>query len=165
MAALILGNGLRDKGRLVLFLVQESEHLCWKSHINENTILAGDRCWNPFSTVSRIPHTFSLFVLPSCHFLLWKSRKKSLQLVLTPPDTFLPCYTVFSVYSRILVRKYIFCWLMGHHCAIYCRVAHHFWFLQQVDGFQLVCVVYFGAPSLKTCFAALINQLVNAMLA
>lgn len=49
---------------------------------------------------------------------------------------------------------------MGHHCAIYCWVAHHFWFLQQVDGFQLFSVVYFGARSPKTCFAAVINQLV-----
>lgn len=103
MAALTLGDGLRVKGRLVLFLVQESEHLCWKSHINENTILAGD-CWNPFSTVFRISHTFSLFVLPSCHFLLWKSRKISSGGA--SPDTFLPPYPA-SVLSPDFPRSFI----------------------------------------------------------
>lgn len=162
MAALTLGDGLRGKGRPVLFLVQESEHLCWKSHVNENTILAGGWCWNPFSTVPRISHTFSLFVLLSCHFLLWKSRKISSDgagytqyptwqlpaLFSTPPSSLqtftaesspcihikpviwpwrskaltvcfqLPCHPLiplFSVYSRILVRKYILGWLIPPH--------------------------------------------------
>lgn len=77
MAALTLGDKLRGKGQPMLSSVQESEHLCWKSHVNENIALAGGWCWSPFSTVPRIYHTLSLFVLPYCHFLLWKSRQIS----------------------------------------------------------------------------------------
>lgn len=40
------------------------------------------------SAVFRISHTISLFVLPSCQFLLWKSRKISSGGA--SPDTFLP---------------------------------------------------------------------------
>lgn len=162
MAALTLGHVLRGKGWPMVFLVQESEHLCWKSHINENTILAGGWRWNPFSTVPRISRTVSLFVLLSCHFLLWKRRKifsngaDYTQFPTwhfpapfsTPPSSLqtftaesslcinvkpviwswhskalivcfqLPCHPLiplFSVYSRIWVRKYILGRLIQPH--------------------------------------------------
>lgn len=66
------GDGFRGKGGPVLFAVRESELQCWKSHVNENTILAGGWCWNPFSTVPRISHTFTLFVLLSLHLNLFR---------------------------------------------------------------------------------------------
>lgn len=75
MAALTLGHVLREKGWSMLFLVQESEHLCWKSHINENTILAVAEIHSAeflgFLTLS------CCLFFPLANFLLWKSRKIS----------------------------------------------------------------------------------------
>lgn len=52
--------------------------LCWNQNfyvgnpmLMKTLSLAGGWCWNPFSTVPRISHTFTLFVLLSLCFLLW----------------------------------------------------------------------------------------------
>lgn len=56
--------------------------LCWNQNfyvgnpmLMKTLPLAGGWCWNPFSTVPRISHTFTLFVLLSLRFLLWLCRK------------------------------------------------------------------------------------------
>lgn len=56
--------------------------LCWNQNfyvgnpmLMKTLSLAGGWCWNPFSTVPRISHTFTLFVLLSLRFPLWLCRK------------------------------------------------------------------------------------------
>lgn len=139
----------------MLFHVQESEHLCWKSHINENTSLAGaemhsaeflgyltrSRCLffslatsffgKGEKSLQTVPTTPSsppgIFLPPFPHppippsslqtftaesFLcinikpvIWSGRSKALIVCFQVPCH--PLVPLFSVYSRIWVRKYI----------------------------------------------------------
>lgn len=71
-----LGDGFRGKGRAVFVAVLESELLCWKSHVNENTILGG---WLVLISIQDSSQDFShLLVVCSslalC-FLLWPYRE------------------------------------------------------------------------------------------
>lgn len=115
-----LKDGFREKGGLVLFAVRESVLLCWKSHVNENTILAGSLCWNPFSTVPRISCTFTQFVLLFFHLLLWLWKISSDGADYTPyptwhflPPLFLPLLPLLThlsvstsnVWSSIKVQR------------------------------------------------------------
>lgn len=71
------GDGFREqKGGFLHSL------LCWNQNfyvgnpmLMKTLSLAGGWCWNPFSTVPRISHTFTLFVLLSLCFLLWPCWK------------------------------------------------------------------------------------------
>ncbi len=53
-----LGDGFGEKGGPVLFAVLESELLCWKSHVNENTTLGG---WLVLKSVQYSSQDFSHF--------------------------------------------------------------------------------------------------------
>lgn len=146
-----------------------------------NPMLMKTPSWQVTGSEIRSAQFPGFLTLSRCLFFplatfFFEKVEKSLQVVLTPPGTFLPPFPpsvlcrlsplsrlsvstsnlwsghdvqslqqfisillvipVFSVYSRIWVRKYILCWLMGHHWAIYCRVAHHFfsagWWLPAV---------------------------------
>lgn len=76
--------------------------MCWNQNfyvgnpmLMKTQSLAGGWCWNPFSTVPRISHTFTLFVLLSLHFLRWPCRKTpsdGADYTLYPAWQFLPSF-------------------------------------------------------------------------
>lgn len=82
--------------------------LCWNQNfyvgnpmLMKTLSLAGGWCWNPFSTVPRISHTFTLFVLLSLCFLLWPYWK-------TPSDG--ADYTLYLPGSFPLFFFFLFSW-------------------------------------------------------
>lgn len=146
--------------RMAYALVQESQRLCSKSHINENTILAGPEIHSaeflgfltlshclffslatsffgkvekslqtvlttpssphlafscPLSTRPYSLHTFiaesSLYI--NCKPVIWSWRSKALILCFQLPCH--PLIPLFSVYSRIWVRKYLLRRLIPPH--------------------------------------------------
>lgn len=113
-----LGRWIERAGRArALSAVRESEPPCWKSHVNENTASAGGWCWNQFSAVPRISHTFPMFVLLSLHLnpLRWCLRLHpvphlavSLPLSLflpSPPLTLIPLYQHQTARSCTSVQR------------------------------------------------------------
>lgn len=81
-----LGDGFREKGGSVLFAVLESELLCWKSCVNENTILGG---WLVLKSIQFSSQDFSHFHVVCSSLSLSASFfgcvEKPLQMVPTTP--------------------------------------------------------------------------------
>lgn len=97
------GYGFRERGGgggsgSGLVAVLESELLCWKSHVNENTILGG---WLVLKSIQRGSQDFSHFHVVcsslSLCFLLWLCRGKKKNPLQMVPTT--PCILPASSYT------------------------------------------------------------------
>lgn len=68
-------DGFREKRGLYLFPCWNQNFYFGNLMLMKTLSLAGDWCWYPLSTVPRISHNFTLFVLLLLYFLLWLCRK------------------------------------------------------------------------------------------